>query len=418
MFKLQSFLLFILFSFSAFSQLMEDVVFDDNIKTVEFYRSGWSFSYPHLNLGTNGKLLLSFDEAGAESKQYNYKIIHCNADWTVSRLFVNEYLEGFEINSITDYDNGFNVVFDYVNYQLEIPNQDVQIKMSGNYILQVVDELDENKVVLQKRFWVSEEIVDMSLRVRRPLDINYVDEGQELELKIQHSRLDIPEPFSDLYVEIRQNNRQEERLAGIKPVFVHDYELIYTFNEKMILHGCNEFRNLNIYNLKYNSEDVDSIWFDGRYNRIRLFLDQYRSNKPYFYNEDFNGRFYITNQDGSQSKREGDYAKVQFSLDCKLPFSYGRVYLYGSFTNWSLSEKYEMVYDYEQQMYNAEILLKQGYYDYAYVFVEGEKTYPSFAEIEGNFSETENDYVVLVYYHDRQLNSDRLVGISVVNYKY
>lgn len=403
--------------FQLYAQVKKDAVYSDKVKTVEFYRTGWVLSYPHMTLHSTDRLTFSFDVLGGEQQQYSYRILHCNADWTPSLLFANEYIEGFEVNQITDYDNGFNTTVDYVNYQLQIPNEDFGLKVSGNYLLQVFDEISD-AVLIEKRFWVSEELVDMSLKARRPVEIEYVDEYQQLELKVVHNRLAVDDAFSDIFVQIRQNNRDDNALSGLKPVFVHENELVFTFSEKTAMRSGNEFRNLNMYNLQYQSEDIDSMWFDGKYNRIRLFLDEYRSNKPYFENDDFNGRFYITDQNARQNKREGDYAKVQFSLHCQLPFSYGKVYLFGAFSNWELSDAYEMEYDYEQNMYVAELLLKQGYYDYAYVFVEGEKNKASFAEIEGDFFQTENDYVVLIYYHDRRLNCDRLVGCSVVNYKY
>ncbi len=46
--------------------------------------AGWEISYPVLDLQSNNQLLLSFDDLSDEIKDYSYKIIHCNADWTAS----------------------------------------------------------------------------------------------------------------------------------------------------------------------------------------------------------------------------------------------------------------------------------------------------------------------------------------------
>jgi hypothetical protein len=59
------------------------------------------------------------------------------------------------------------------------------------------------------------------------------------------------------------------------------------------------------------------------------------------------------------------------------------------------------------------MLLKQGWYNYEYIFLkDGEtKADPSF--FEGNHYETENEYLILVYYRNPLSRYDRLVGTQI-----
>lgn len=416
--RLSALIFLICITSATFSQVIQDSIFSSSIKTVEIYRKGWQLSYPIISLNSGDKLLFSFDELGSDIKNYSYSIIHCDVDWSKSALYESDYMEGFEVNDIENYDNGFNSVTDYVNYQVEIPNENVSLKVSGNYIIKVFEDTDSENPIIQKRFWVSEELVGITTTIKRPMVIEHIDIAQQVELKVSHASIEIDNAIEDVYIEVRQNNRQDVRISGIKPTFIRQNELVYQLNPKTILPAGNEFRNLNMYNLKYLSEDVDSIWFHNGKNHVRLYADKSRADKPYFSNEDFNGRFYITTEDNSDSKREGDYADVHFTLNCDLPQSYGKVYLYGALTNWKISPQYEMKYDFVHQSYYKALTLKQGYYDYAYVYVDNSYGKVSFDEFEGNFFNTENDYIVFVYLKDKSLNTDKLIGYSIKNYKY
>ncbi|HJS54351.1 MAG TPA: hypothetical protein VJ765_07405, partial [Chitinophagaceae bacterium] len=63
------------------------------------------------------------------------------------------------------------------------------------------------------------------------------------------------------------------------------------------------------------------------------------------------------------------------------------------------------------------LLLKQGFYDYRYITVpvkkSGETMYLD--NTEGNYMNTENFYLVLVYYRPFGGRSDELVGFALLN---
>jgi hypothetical protein len=53
--------------------------------------------------------------------------------------------------------------------------------------------------------------------------------------------------------------------------------------------------------------------------------------------------------------------------------------------------------------------LKQGRYEYAYA-IQNKDNLPDDVAIEGSHSQTENEYLVLVYTRNLQYNYDELIG--------
>ncbi len=76
-----------------------------------------------------------------------------------------------------------------------------------------------------------------------------------------------------------------------------------------------------------------------------------------------------------------------------------------------------MKYNAEQGVYETTLFLKQGYYDYMYVTIDHDdpKRAASFAETEGNLWESENEYMILVYYRPLAGRADELIGFTRLN---
>ena len=67
----------------------------------------------------------------------------------------------------------------YSHYKLSIPNQFTQLRISGNYILKVLNE--DKEVVFSRKFVVYEEGIQVGLSVRRPRDFETIDAKQNIE---------------------------------------------------------------------------------------------------------------------------------------------------------------------------------------------------------------------------------------------
>ena len=76
-----------------------------------------------------------------------------------------------------------------------------------------------------------------------------------------------------------------------------------------------------------------------------------------------------------------------------------------------------MTYNRSSQAYEATMLLKQGYYNYNYLFVADGDTRGNSGPTDGNFYETENEYIILVYYRPNGGRYEKLVGYRCMNFK-
>lgn len=392
-----------------------DRVFDNRIKTVLLHREGWELSYPIIRLRSDDRLILKFDLLGDNIETYYYTIIHCNKDWEESDIFRNDYTDGFDDIPIEDYKSSFNTTINYTHYSLTIPNERMTIKLSGNYILKVFPTGDPDNPVITRRFMVTEDAVLISADVHRPLMTSESNHSQQVDFTIRYQGNSIIDPRNNIFAFIIQNGRWDRVAANLVPDFIGNNELRYSsLSEKTTFRGGNEFRYFDIKSIRYQSEYIRSIDFLDRDFHVRLTPSENREFKPYFYWQDFNGKYIVAHQEGRDPDTDADYVNVYFSLPASNPVPGGKLYVSGAFNNWMLNENNLMVYEPATSSYQTTVLLKQGWYNYEYVFLpEGSAT--AVSKFEGDHFETENDYTILVYYRNPRDRYDRLTGSLTLN---
>ncbi len=394
--------------------IMPEIVSKD-IKTVNIHREGWKLSYPIIDLRGSARLLLSFDDFSGQINNYYYKIVHCNADWTPSSLSESEYLDGFLQNQITDYAYSFNTYFSYIHYSLKLPNDDVQFKVSGNYAIIVYKDYNEDDTVFVKRFFVAEKQVDVNVNIKRPALSMYRDNGQEVDFTVDYGSFNIDDPYSNLKVTILQNGRWDNAITGLKPLYDRYGVLDYDYNMENVFKAGNEFRWFDFKSFRYQSPYIKSVEFSDGHYHVELFPDQVRAGQVYFYEEDINGKYYIEVQEENNNNTDADYAFVDFTLKMsRLPEGQD-VYVMGELTNWLFDDHNRMTWDPAKQAYTLQLVLKQGYYNYEFGIVEDGAHRANTGTVEGNYYETENDYIILVYYHGTTSRYERIVGYQISN---
>src|SRR3989304_4623756 len=210
-----------------------DTVYNEKIKTTLLYNENDKLSDPVLRMGYQEKLVLTFDELSSEIGNYYYTFIHCGANWEPTSLMQSEYIEGFSYEQITDYELSFNTNIDYIHYTVKFPNENVSLKLSGNYIIKVYANFNENDMVLARRFSIIDPIVKINAQVKKPIMSKYMEDGQEIAFKV---------------------------ITG-NPLIFSNNELNYEFHEGNVFQGGSEFRYFNIKSIRYQSEYIKSIEF-------------------------------------------------------------------------------------------------------------------------------------------------------------
>jgi type 9 secretion system plug protein len=396
----------------------DDYTYNKNIKTVLLYNLRDELSYPTLPLNSSEKLKLSFDDFNTSLKTYYYTFIHCNVNWTPSDLSPNQYLDNYTEDDIKEYKYSFNTDKAFIHYNLTFPNENISIKLSGNYIIKVYDSDYPDEAVITKRFLVYENHADVNITIKPSVNPNERFTRQEIDFEVNHNNYEINNPYQNITVILMQNYRWDNAISGLKPKFINGSLLDYNYEAINVFDGNNEFRNFDIKSMNFNSQNVYRVQYDNaeKMMNIILYEDLPRAFRKHYAQPDLNGNFLVKRDDSNDSETDAEYVNVTFNLKRDTLRYGGNIYLFGKFTDWKFKEEFKMAYDTINKQYQQTVLLKQGYYNYMYCFVkDGSKNVGDISYIEGTYYETENDYTVLVYYRNPMENFDQLIGMKTKN---
>jgi hypothetical protein len=394
----------------------EDRTYQKGIKTVQFHVRNVPLSLPVIKLGSSEQLQLQFDELDAEYQDYTYTVIHCDRNWEPTNIPQQEYIDGFLEENILNYDFSFNTVQQYIHYSFSVPNQNLRLKLSGNYVLIVYKDFDREKPIITGRFRVYEQLVEIAARVRIPMIINQRRTHQQLDVEIIHPDFDIRNPFADVALHIQQNYRWDNIKTDMKPIFIKDQRLVYDNMGEVVFEGGNEFRWIDTRSLRYQPENVSNIWYDpdSMKNHVFLIPDKVLSKDHYRTFPDINGAFSIDVREGTDPTRDADYALIHHSLKYQDPILDGGLYLYGGLTNWQIKPEHRLEYNYRDRTYEGSTYLKQGYYNYQYIYLRDGATEGETEVTEGSFFDARQIYTLYVYHKQMGSRYDRLIGHSII----
>lgn len=400
----------------AQSGVIENRIYVDRFKTPTLHPIGYPFGTPLIQMGTRDQLILGFDEIGQTVADLQYAIIQCDYKWEPTGESSFDFIDGFSDGWVTDYDFSFNTTVNYIHYNLRIPNEDFSFTQSGNYVV-VIYEDDMDDPILTRRFMVARPllIIDGGVAVTR--NPSYRDRFQEIVFDVAHEGFDIRNPYQEVNAVVTQNDRWDNAIMGVKPYRIGDQRLSFDHNMKIVFPTAREFREMDIRTLRYRTEGVRAVDVRDTVNYVYLMPDQMRRKEDYRPEGDLNGKFLVDRQEGRIGELEADYAYVQFNLPFDNELSNGTFYVVGAFNEYALTEENEMTFNSTYNSYETTVFMKQGFYNYMYVFVEHGSDLRDHSFTEGNYYDTENDYAVYVYYRPFGQRYDALIGFSFLNTK-
>lgn len=402
--------------FLSVSVWSQDQVFDANIRTVKLYRTTDPVAFPLVMLGSTDMLELHFDDLGNRIKNYYYTFQLCNADWSPSILKPFEYIKGFQNARINTYRNSSIATTRYIHYQANIPDKNCMPNRSGNYLLKVFLDNDTSKLVFIKRMVVAENLAGVAAKMVRPYGSTMDRMAQKLNITVQtDSRIQIMSP-NDLKVMVLQNNNWQTAVYMDRPTIYRGNYYEYSDETQTIFPGIKEFRWLDLRSLRLRSDRMEAI--DNRRDTVKVTVipDQERNSKTYVYFSDLNGNYILENLDNYNPFWQSDYAWVHFSFipPGNKPFPGNDLYLFGELTNYTWDESGKMNFNKEKGVYEKDLFLKQGFYNYLYALKSPGNVNPDFSQTEGNYYATQNNYIVLVYYRPFGARADMLIASTVV----
>lgn len=385
------------------------------IRTVQCYPVGSPFAEPVIELGSGQQLFFSFDDLSSETNSYTYKIVHCDPDWNNSNLSSFTYLTGFFSNPLDNYEYSFNTVVPYTRFTLNLPNEEVGIKLSGNYLLQVYNDQNPDSAVVSQRFAVVENKVGIAASVVNSTNPTFLYTSRQLNFTVNYTGLQIYNPVRDTRVYVTQNQDPNSR-RNFTPTFVRQNQLVYGNGSDNIFNGLSPFRNFQCSSLVYYTRYVKDVLKgpEGRYNFI---LVPGTVPQRYIPTPDRGGNFYIEAENVQNSDLEADYIVAHFAILYPEPIPGAEVYIYGKFADWQLLPELKMDYDAKNKAYVGQAELKQGYYDYMFAVVPSKEKKPDLVTMQNNFYQTPDEYNIRFYMYDYNVMCFRLLGYHTVGAK-
>lgn len=380
-----------------------------HIKTIEFKPLDPELYAPIVKLGE--KLRLSFDDINAEQRIYSYKIEHCDYNWQVSNLSSTEYMTGYATDRFRNYQNSFNTLQYYTHYELEIPNKNNRIKISGNYLISVLD--DAGKILFTRRFIMYQPKVNVAVTAHRSTDPSKINEQHSIQFQINHPNLLLNDPYQEINVDVYQNNDWNSVIKGIKPKYTRGTQLWYNYVDGISYWAGNEYLYFDTKEIRNATNNIFKTRLDNIFNTY-LYTNEARGSRPYAFYPDVNGNFVLRTLDAEDVSLEGDYSMVHFSLKYDENFDQDDVYIYGNYNDWQITPENRMTFNPDSGLYEATMLFKQGFYNYTYVAVNKDFRINPY-KVEGSFYQTENEYTVIVYYRKFGDRYDQVIGLGSTN---
>ena len=389
-------------------------VFDNNVRSLKVCLASNMYIPPILMMGGDDRLVVNFDYLDYDVHYLRYSVTHCNADWQPSQLVKSEYVTGFNYADIDDYAQSEATYVHYYNYQFMLPNADMSFLVSGNYLLTVYEQDDQDKILFQTRFSVCEGRVGVFPQVTSRTELEYNNRFQQVSFDVRYKPGQIKDPYSEFTCVVTQNSRQDNEVIVKRPMMVAVDHATYDHNRDLIFPAGNEFRRFETVSAHNINMGVQPIRYYEPMYHATLMVDEPRAEVQYLYDKTQHGRFTIRNAEAyNENALEADYMITHFTLNTAGKLNGGNVWLYGEFNEGYPASQSIMKYDAASGTYTADLLLKQGAYNYMYLWVPDGTAVGQTGKIEGDHYETVNEYLVKVYDRPMGERYDRLVGYGV-----
>lgn len=368
----------------------------NSVGIVEFFQKNHKLTFPIIEINGSKSLELRFDVFGQQENVLYYTIELCDYNWEPVDIDPLDYIQGYEINSLYPFGSSMNALFDYVQYRLELPNRDLEIMLPGNYFVHVYSDEDKRAKLLSRKFIVYQELSDLDVKVDN-FESSLYEDKQNVKVEVKPKGISYNELVGNIKLSVLQNYNWNSAKIFESHNTDGAGKIMYNAPGQIVFYGVNEFRFFDVKSLKFISERVEYMDYKAPFYHIYLKPDNLRGQKQYFKNEDLHGRFFISNQETHDPDTlDAEYIFVHFKLDAGVPLPTD-IYIEGAITDWELKDNY-MTYNPDKGIYEKVLFLKQGLYNYRYTAKDYNSTQPEWDITEGNFYQTDNAYLGILYY--------------------
>ncbi|MEE2604558.1 MAG: type IX secretion system plug protein domain-containing protein [Bacteroidota bacterium] len=371
---------------------------EKNIKSIELF--DLKSAKKKLIFDITDDIVLSFDHLTSTAHNFYVKIEHNDYNWNKSTIRKNEYLNGYDDVRIKNYQNSYNTIQDYINYQFNLSNNEFKIKKSGNYNIVVNDNY--GNTVFNKKIIITRKSSTGIIEVTRTDNLNYTNSSHQLKVTIPCINCQINSNQYDYVMVIYKNNDLTNPLVLYKPDYALSENFIY---DNLIFDAGSEYLNFDNSKVLNSSSEIMEVRISESYETI-LYPDVL--DNKYSKEDDLNGIF-KTYSNTNNPRNESEYSLVHFKLSSKNlninPLK-NDVFIVGDFNRYQISDRFKL--NFNEKYFEKKILLKQGFYNYKYVINDSKN------DIR-NFWQTENSYTAILYEKDRLDGYFKIISVATKN---
>lgn len=366
---------------------------------------------PILRLGSDDQVHISLDLLGHESPQLTYRLRHCNADGNPSNISSIECILGFDNDYLEPPKASYGTRIPYQHYELTLPNERSDFKLSGQYIIDIAPIGDGDSILASIPIAVSEETAHLSASWAPLALLGARETHQQMDVIAQ----DLPlgtRAHAELTLVVVQNGIYRKTYPH--PSSAYASEARYEGLEGIAFEGGNEYRRIECTNEYDMRQGIESMSLQENIVTLQASPSEPRVHLPYQHQREQSGRSLISTSPNRASATEVDYTLTTFVL--LMPYRPGGdIVLAGDAMRYLPTEHKTMHYDDQLRGYVCTLPLKMGYHEWLYLWQSQAPQETSPYNIEGSHRETTNDYTLLLYHRSPIDRGDRLIATLEVS---
>ncbi len=377
----------------------------EGVRTVQLYPTGQEGELPFVELDGARGLTLEFDLVAGEGRPLSAYFYHADRIWRRD-LSPGEYLGSFQHDNVSDYSISSGTQVPYVHYEYEFPNENIEFLISGNYVVRVTEQGDEEAVLFERAFFVTEQSAGLEFMTDNVI-VGTGGYPSTQPIAFLRPPSDIQGNVFDYNVCFVRNGRFDMARCSGRPSVMNQPELQFHLEPEYSFEPEGAPYFLDLANLRSSPSIASGDFIESPY---RIFLEpDYARFGGVGFSRLLTGQTVVSGAlQMAEADTRGEYVIARFSYvpPDEEPLG-GDVILTGSFNDWRYDPANRLTWVPEEGQYQVDMLIKQGHYEYRYITRDRRLV----RSLRGNMPRSENQYVALVYYDDVRLSTDRLIAV-------
>ena len=379
---------------------------DSLVASVQLHAGSGENALPILQMGGGLPLRLAFDVLSPRGRPVSITFYHADRTWERD-LIPAEYMARFHRDDILDYRPSRSTYVEYTHYEYTFPNNSIDFRLSGNYILRVHEQGREDEVLFERAFFVSEQSVPVDMRID-----NVLVAGRQYSSLQPFVRFRPQDPTTgafDYSVCFLRDALYEDMACADRASLEASPDLLFYLDPDASFTPLPVPFYLNLADVRPSGrvERVDRqsvpwrVWVEPDLAELG------GSTVSPFLNGQ--ARIRSANRAIGEPDFEADYIAVTLRLvpNGRRPVN-APVGVVGTFSGWDVKPENLLRWNELEGWYEGDILMKQGEHEYRYVSGD-----PGLQRsLETGMPQLENLFTSLVYYYDITRQSDRLIAVQ------